>query len=62
MTAATGAGNYPVTLLTRRMPSPGEIGHLGSCPLCVNSAGAPPCLACRDELRARLFASGSMFN
>lgn len=35
-------------------PRPGEIGCVGSCPLCSHGHGHPPCLACRDELRARL--------
>ena len=38
----------------RRVARPGEIGHLGTCPLCAHAQGAPPCLACRDELRARV--------
>lgn len=39
----------------RRVPMPGEIGCVGACPLCSGaSARTPPCLACRDELRARL--------
>lgn len=37
----------------RRVPQPGEVGCIGSCPLCSGAARAPPCLACRDELRAR---------
>jgi hypothetical protein len=40
--------------LLRRAPQPGEIGHLGSCPLCARGKNTPPCLACREELRARL--------
>lgn len=54
MTSATGTGNFPTHTLLRRTPMPGEIGHLGTCPLCSHGKGAPPCLACRDELRARL--------
>lgn len=38
----------------RRVPLRGEVGCPGSCPLCSGAAGAPPCLACRDEMRARL--------
>ena len=40
----------------RRIPQPGEIGCVGACPLCTSRTGqrAPPCLACREELRARL--------
>lgn len=38
----------------RQAPRAGEIGHVGTCPLCAGAAGCPPCLACRDELRARL--------
>lgn len=38
----------------RRVPQPGEVGCPGSCPLCAGARAAPPCLACRDELRARL--------
>lgn len=38
--------------LVRRVPMPGEIGSLAHCPLCAG--GRVPCLACRDELRARL--------
>ena len=39
----------------RRMPQPGEVGCPGSCPLCAGAGGrAAPCLACREELRARL--------
>lgn len=39
----------------RRVPQPGEIGCPGACPLCCTGNGhAPACLACRDELRARL--------
>lgn len=40
----------------RRIPSPGEIGCIGACPLCTSRSGkpAPPCLACREELRSRL--------
>lgn len=44
---------------TRRAPAYGEVGCPGSCPLCTTNAGTssrpvPPCLACREELRARL--------
>ena len=38
----------------RKAPQPGHVGHPGSCPLCSRAKGALPCLACRDELRARL--------
>lgn len=38
----------------RRSPAPGEIGCVGACPLCSGAQGHPPCLACRDELRARV--------
>lgn len=40
----------------RRIPAPGEIGCIGSCPLCTSKTGkpVPPCLACREELRSRL--------
>jgi len=39
----------------RRVPMPGEVGCVGSCPLCTcPGKAAPPCLACRDEMRARL--------
>lgn len=38
----------------RRAPRPGDIGHPGTCPLCSHARSAPPCLACRDELRARV--------
>lgn len=39
----------------RRVPGPGEVGCVGACPLCtVPGKSSPPCLACRDELRARL--------
>lgn len=39
----------------RRVPMPGDIGCVGACPLCtVPGKSSPPCLACRDELRARL--------
>lgn len=52
MTSVTGA---PAPLLpSRRAPLPGDVGHLGTCPLCSHGKGAPPCLACRDELRARV--------
>jgi hypothetical protein len=51
MTSVTGP--RPFTTL-RRAPLPGEIGHLGTCPLCTTAKGSPPCLACRDEMRARL--------
>lgn len=39
----------------RRLPRPGEVGCPGSCPLCTGRVGrVAPCLACREELRARL--------
>lgn len=41
----------------RRQPTPGEVGCVGACPLCTRpgaTRATPPCLACRDELRARL--------
>lgn len=38
----------------RRVPMRGEVGCVGSCPLCSTAPRSPPCLACRDELRARL--------
>lgn len=39
----------------RRVPVPGEVGCVGACPLCtVKGKVNPPCLACREELRARL--------
>lgn len=47
------AGLYTI----RRVPQPGEPGCIGSCPLCTPrhaAQRAPPCLACRDEMRARL--------
>ncbi len=47
---ATPAGLVPV----RAEPKRGEIGCVGACPLCA--PGYPPCLACRDTLRARLRA------
>lgn len=50
----TSAVPRPQTTLLRRAPQPGEIGHLGSCPLCARGKNTPPCLACREELRARL--------
>ena len=46
-----------VPLLVRRVPSPGEPGCIGACPLCTVKGSAksyPPCLACREELRSRL--------
>ena len=52
MTSATGHSTPLYTY--RRAPAPGEIGHPGTCPLCSHAAAAPPCLACRDELRTRL--------
>lgn len=52
MTSAIGQTPHLVTL--RQVPMPGEVGHLGTCPLCSHAKNAPPCLACRDELRARL--------
>jgi hypothetical protein len=40
---------------------PSEIGHPGTCPLCAAlGASAPPCLACRDELRARLLETDAV--
>jgi hypothetical protein len=57
MTSVTGSpSRYSPAL--RRQALPGEIGHLGTCPLCAYSFGSPPCLACRDELRARLLEMG----
>ena len=57
MTSATGTTSFP-TLLARRAPLPGDVGHLGTCPLCRgHEAGYPPCLACRDEIRARVLES-----
>lgn len=49
-------GSMTPSLTMRRAPRPGEIGHPGTCPLCADGRAnaAPPCLACRDELRARL--------
>lgn len=44
----------PQLRLLRLAPLPGEIGHPGTCPLCSAGKDTPPCLACRDELRARL--------
>lgn len=46
----------PRVATLRRVPMPGEVGCVGACPLCSTKDGAkaPPCLACRDELRARL--------
>lgn len=42
-------------MLVRRVPMPGEIGCVGACPLCtVHGKANPPCLACREALRARL--------
>ena len=43
-------------MLVRRVPAQGEVGCPGSCPLCTSTSGrpSPPCLACRDEIRARL--------
>ena len=52
MTSVTGAST-PLHSL-RRAARPGDVGHLGTCPLCSHAVGAPPCLACRDELRARV--------
>ncbi|HET6406163.1 MAG TPA: hypothetical protein VFH78_16110 [Candidatus Thermoplasmatota archaeon] len=52
--AAVGGSQH---LLVRRVPAPGEIGCVGACPLCTvpgSAARHPPCLACREELRARL--------
>lgn len=48
------AGAQRGVQLVRRVPQPGEIGCVGSCPLCSGARGAPPCLACRDEMRERL--------
>ena len=42
----------PMLGLVRRVPAPGEPGSLAHCPLC--QGGRVPCLACREELRARL--------
>ena len=59
MSSVVPAAGRPV-LTFRRVPQPGEIGHVGTCPLCADTPSArraatpvPPCLACRDELRAR---------
>lgn len=52
MTSALGAST-PLHS-PRRAPRPGDVGHLGTCPLCAHAKNAPPCLACRDELRARV--------
>ena len=44
-------------VMVRLQPLPGQIGCIGSCPLCSRSGSArptPPCLACREELRSRL--------
>lgn len=44
-------------VMVRLQPLPGQVGCIGSCPLCTRPGSArpnPPCLACRDELRARL--------
>ena len=40
----------------RRIPTPGEVGCVGACPLCTSKNGKsyPPCLACRETLRSRL--------
>lgn len=44
-----------VVYTMRRVPRPGEVGCPGSCPLCAAAEGLrAPCLACREELRARL--------
>lgn len=50
----TAIGARVTTL--RRIAAPGEVGCVGACPLCSCAQGRamPPCLACRDELRARL--------
>lgn len=53
MTSVMGTGTPHIHTL-RRAPRPGDIGHPGTCPLCSEAKAAPPCLACRDELRARL--------
>lgn len=54
MTTLLGGAGMTVHT-TRRVPQAGEVGCPGSCPLCaVPGRAAPPCLACRDELRARL--------
>lgn len=48
-------GAMGVVHTLRRIPARGEVGCPGSCPLCTSAtARAPPCLACREELRARL--------
>lgn len=52
--ASVMGSTTPPSLTMRRAPRPGEIGHPGTCPLCSHVQGAPPCLACRDEIRARL--------
>lgn len=51
MTALAGGRGWSTL---RRAPRAGEVGCVGSCPLCAGARGAPPCLACRDELRARV--------
>lgn len=51
---ATLVGSTRMIVTMRRAPTPGEVGHVGTCPLCSYVPGAPPCLACRDEMRARL--------
>ena len=52
MTSVTG-GTTPLFPLRRGLRA-GDVGHLGTCPLCSHGVGTPPCLACRDELRARV--------
>jgi hypothetical protein len=53
MTAVTGPARALYTV--RRVPQRGEVGAVGACPLCtVEGSALPPCLACREELRARL--------
>lgn len=45
------------TVQVRLAPAPGEVGCVGACPLCTKAGSTkayPPCLACREELRARL--------
>lgn len=52
MNVVVGVGVHTM----RHVPQRGEVGCIGSCPLCAGVEGrrAPPCLACREEMRARL--------